>query len=208
LADQPGWAIEPLDRPLDVNLTQEGLHWEHHLRIALREAVPYRSLSSRRQLLAVPWGRPVDGVEYQAEDSQLQSRLWVTVPEHRLLIVGDGAQDQSQITPWVNAVAKASLGLADQHPDFRWTAVIGPTPSPHSYALGLLEPATVGPLRIRPGGVQLTELLPSGSSLSSRGVFWSWPAIIEGTTKGFNWRAASQAATRQLVRLCALLSLC
>jgi hypothetical protein len=208
LADQPGWAIEPLDRPLDVNLAQEGLQWEHHLRIALREAVPYRSLSSRRQVLAVPWGRPVDGVEYQAEGSQLQSRLWVTMPEHRLLIVGDGAEDQSQIAPWASAVAKASLGLADQHPDFRWAAVIGPTPSPHSYALGLLEPATVGPLQIRPGGVQLTEYLPSRSSLFSRGVFWSWPAIVEGTTRGFNWRAASQAATRQLVRLCALLSVC
>lgn len=203
---QGEWSTEPFDRPIDVDLGHEGPEWEHHLRVALREIVAYRSMSVRRQQLAVPWGRPVEGIEYAVEDSALQTRLWVTLPEYRLLIVGKGAKDNRQIAPWAQAANEANTRMANQHTDFRWTAIIGPTPDGVG-ADGLAEAAMVGPLRLRPGGVRLVEYAPSQlPSFFSRNVFWSWPAIVEGTARSYSWRAASQVATRDLVRLCTLLS--
>jgi hypothetical protein len=203
---QGEWSAEPFDRPIDVDLRHEGPEWEHHLRVALREIVVYRSLSVRRQQLAVPWGRPVEGIEYAVESSGLQSRLWVTLPEYRVLIVGEGAENEGQIAPWAQAVNEANTRLANQHTEFRWAAIIGPTPQ-GAGADGLAETATVGPLRLRPGGVRIIEYARSQMpSFFSRNVFWSWPAIVEGTVRSYSWQVASQAAARDLIRLCALLS--
>jgi hypothetical protein len=205
VAGQEEWRVEPFDGPIDVNLPVEGSQWHHHLRVALHELVAFRSLSRRRAPLAVPGGGSVDGIEYAVQDSALHSHLWVTLPEYRVLIVGRGSVHESQVEPWVQAVAQAKARLAHQHPEFQWTAVVGPCPNNYGIALGLAEAATIGPLRLRPGGTRLVEYLPA-SSLNSRSNFWSWPVIVEGTARGYNWPAATEAAARDLTRLCALLS--
>jgi hypothetical protein len=205
VAGQEEWRVEPFDDWIDVNLPEEGSQWHHHLRVALREIVAFRSLSRRRAQLAVPRRGTVDGIEYAVEDSALHSHLWVTLPEYRVLIVGQGTPDEGQVAPWVHAVTQAKARIANQHPEFQWTAVIGPSPNNYGIALGLAEAATIGPLRLRPGGSRLVEYLPA-SSLNGRNTFWSWPAIVEGTARGYNWPAATEAAARDLTRLCALLS--
>jgi hypothetical protein len=205
VAGQEEWWVEPFDDPIDVNLPEEGFQWHHHLRVVVREIVAFRSLSRRRAQLTLPRRGTVDGIEYAVEHSALHSHLWVTLPEYRVLIVGQGAPDEGQVAPWVHAVTQAKARLANQHPEFQWTAVIGPSPNNYGTALGLAEAATIGSLRLRPGGSRLVEYLPA-SSLSGRNTFWSWPVLVEGTAKGYNWPAATEAAARDLTRLCALLS--
>jgi hypothetical protein len=73
--------------------------------------------------------------------------------------------------------------------------------------MGLTAPATVGPLELRPGGVQHVEHVRSSTPSLYRVVtFQSWPVIVEGTASGYNWWAASESATRGLNRLCALMT--
>jgi hypothetical protein len=148
VAGQEEWRVEPFDDRIDVNLPEEGSQWHHHLRVALREIVAFRSLSRRRAQLAVPRRGTVDGIEYAVEDSALHSHLWVTLPEYRVLIVGQGTPDEGQVAPWVHAVTQAKARIANQHPEFQWTAVIGPSPNNYGIALGLAEAATIGPLSL------------------------------------------------------------
>jgi hypothetical protein len=188
----PGWVVEPFGSPIDVDLSTEGAEWEHHLAVALEEAVSFGSFAGSSRVAFQAGRGSVRLVEYEARDSALKSRLWVTVADRRVLIAGDGPEDDAQITPWVRAVVAANVRMSQRHPTFEWVAVIGPAPNDHQPGMGLAAPATVGPLRLRPGGVRHEEhVRPSTPSLSSRGMFWSWPAAVEGRASGFNWWAAA-----------------
>jgi hypothetical protein len=200
------WMDQPFDGPLDVDLSTEGAEWQHHLSTALREVVSFDVFGGSRREVLVPGG-VWEFVEYQARDSTLTSRLWITFQDRRVFIVGDGAEEEAQVSPWVHAVTEATTRMTQQHPTFMWAAVIGPSPDAHLTGTGLAEPATVGPLELRPGGVRHVEYVrPLVPSFSSRGVFQSWPVIVEGTANGYNWYAAQEVTIRDLNRLCALLS--
>jgi hypothetical protein len=167
----------------------------------------FESFAASSRVVFQQLGGPSACVEYQARDSSLTSRLLVTVEDRRVLIVGVGAEDEVQVTPWVQAVIAASARMTEQHPTYEWVAVIGPTPNDHEPGMGLAEPATVGPLKLRPGGVRHDEYVHSSTpSFGTRGVYWSWPVVVEGGASGYNWWAANEAAIRGLNRLCALVS--
>jgi hypothetical protein len=208
MTDQaPSWIAEPFGNPLDVDLSVEGAQWQHHLSTALSDLIAYGSFAGSRRVMALPGGESFEYVEYEARDSGLRSKLWVVVNNHSVLIAGDGPEDDAQVTPWVQAVGTAKARMAEQHPVFRWAGLVGPTPSDQYPGMGLTEPATVGPLELRPGGVRHVEYVrPSTPSLSGVTTFQSWPVIVEGTASGYNWWPAHEAAVRDLNRLCALMT--
>jgi hypothetical protein len=90
VAGQEEWRVEPFDDWIDVNLPEEGSQWHHHLRVALREIVAFRSLSRRRAQLAVPRRGTVDGIEYAVEDSALHSHLLGYAPRVSSADCGSG----------------------------------------------------------------------------------------------------------------------
>jgi hypothetical protein len=114
-----GWIHEPFDSPVDVDLSAEGPQWQHHLSRALSERVPHGSFAGSRKFMDVPRYESFECREYEARDSDLRSRLWVTVKDRWILIAGDGPQDDAQIAPWVEAVLAAKARMADEHPRFR-----------------------------------------------------------------------------------------
>jgi hypothetical protein len=203
----PAWVYEPFGNPVDVDLSAEGAQWEHHLSAALSERVPHGSFSGSRKIMEVPGSGSLEYIEYEARESGLRSKLWVTVKDRWVLIAGDGPEDEAQVSPWVEAVLAAKARMAEEHPVFRWVALIGPAPSDHEPGMGLTEPATIGPLELRPGGVRHIEHVRlSTPSLSGMATFQSWPVIVEGTASGYNWWPAREAAMGDLNRLCALLT--
>lgn len=207
--DTPSWVVEPFNGPIDVDLSTEGAQWEHHLRTALGEMVPFGSFGGTRKDLGTSGDRSFEVAEYRARDSPLTSRLWVSIADRWVLIVGDDQEDDAQVTLWVQAVEAANARMTDEHPTFRWVALIGPAPSEQGAGMGITEPATVGPLELRPGGIRHTEYVQPSigpPSFSSRAVFQSWPVIVEGTASGYNWFPAQETAMRDLNRLCALLT--
>jgi hypothetical protein len=205
----PSWTVQPFDSPIDVDLPTEGAQWQHHLRTALNEVVQFGAFEGSHRELGLPDHGSLEIAEYRVQDSTLTSRLWVSIADRWVLIVSDGPQDDAQVAPWIRAVEAANARMTDQHPTFRWVALVGPAPSEQESGMGLTGPATVGPLELRPGGVCHTEHVRSSigpPSFSSRVVFQSWPVIVEGMASGYNWYPAQEAATRDLNRLCALLT--
>ena len=203
----PAWVYEPFGNPVDVDLSAEGAKWEHYLSTALAERVPHGSFAGSSKLMEVPGRRSLQYIEYEARESGLRSRLWVTVEDRWVFIAGDGPEDEAQVVPWVDAVLAATARMAEEHPVFRWVALVGPAPSDHDPGMGLAEPGTVGPLELRPGGVRHIEYVRlSTPSLSGVATFQSWPVVVEGIASGYNWWPALEAAMGDLNRLCALLT--
>jgi hypothetical protein len=66
--------------------------------------------------------------------------------------------------------------------------------------------ATVGDLHLAPGGVRHTEYIDRHQSFNGRGRMSSWPAVVTGSSAGFDWWSAQAAATREVNLLCGLLA--
>lgn len=87
-----------------------------------------------------------------------------------------------------------------------WTAVIGALPH-FGPRLALNSDAQIGPLRLLAGPHSLYEGIAADlPTLSARNVHVWWPIAVEGRHESGDWATTVQAASRQLHRLCALLS--
>ena len=107
----PAWVYEPFGNPVDVDLSAEGAKWEHYLSTALAERVPHGSFAGSSKLMEVPGRRSLQYIEYEARESGLRSRLWVTVEDRWVFIAGDGPEDEAQVVPWVDAVLAATARM-------------------------------------------------------------------------------------------------
>lgn len=126
-----------------------------------------------------------------------------------LLVVGGNEEaDQRVVDAWVAAARCATARLGSPGEKFRWSAIIGHSPSrvggsefelEGEYTLGGMQLCSAGQPLTEPG-IQWQPTLFGGS------IVRSWPMVVTGTHRGHNWPAASTAAALDLHRLCALLS--
>jgi hypothetical protein len=194
-----------LGRPLAIQWQKEGDEWISHLVVALAlVGITGRTLKTREPTEEVPYHH----IECTPEPSNLRSRL-IIIPVQSGIIVQAIAEEPvpEDLVTWISAIKKANEQLGRSQKEFNWAAVIGPNKDiePHGQ---ILDAATsVGPLQLRPGKVFYAEYMEARfPSLASRNSFWSWPIIVEGRARGYEWEAASRAALMDLHRLCALLS--
>ena len=203
----PSWT-EAIEGPLAIDWEHEANEWAHHLAMALTEEVGGRSFEQRTGGLDAS----IPHFEFALVGEALRSRLWIVPDPDGLFafVVGDDdGPQESSVEPWRRAVRAAVERLGKNHPDFPWSAVIGHDPDEAQTAnQTLATPSRVGPLQLTPASVRFHESRDlQVPDLLGRALVSSWPIIVEGTARGYNWWTASGSAAMDLHRLCSLLSL-
>ena len=124
-----------------------------------------------------------------------------------MLIKSETSIPEKELESWLLGIKTAGNRIGHGHKTFSWAAVIGPSPGSESGSQSLDAAVSVGPFLLRPAGVLFAEYTePPAPSLLAHRTFWSWPVIVEGKSRGYNWEVARRAATIDLHRLCGLLS--
>jgi len=202
------WVIDPVGQPIDVApAEQDG--WVDHLFVALADAEPSTGRSAKGHQPTSE--EPYPYMEYAVNSETLKSRLRLIPLKEGfyVLLVGEAPLSDEQIQPWIDAIQAASDRVGQSHQVFQWSAVIGPEPDSLNGHQELDAARTVGPLTIEPAGIRLDEYTPGGAppTFGGQNVAWSWPAIVKGQARGYNWNVASKDAAAQLHRLCTILSI-
>ncbi len=207
---QQRWTIVPeqLRVPLDIQWDKEGDEWHHYLYEELANLVPVGGYLLRGQQATDTV--PIEHYVLDPQSSVLRSRL-ILVPLQDggifVAVEGEGLLSDDRITPWVTAIKAAHSRIGHDHKKFPWTAAIGPAASREVHYSALGEPAAVQELLLHDSGVFMQESGPARPpNVNAWSVFQSWPIVVDGTNAGYNWPVASLAATQDLYRLCALLS--
>jgi hypothetical protein len=209
--ETPTWWVTPSAGSLDVNWQEEGEEWMHHLWTALAEEVELtgHGISSQGPSPELPAPHLV----LAPNSPKLSSRLRLVPLQRGLLAIITGTDSEaaqpSQVEPWLRAIEIASGRIGQRHQVYQWAAIIGERPNMAAKHNALASEATVGYLRFRRADHYLMEYFEPWYQpsfyVASR--FSSWPVIVEGQTRGYNWPVASKTATRSVHRLAALLSL-
>jgi hypothetical protein len=107
------------------------------------------------------------------------------------------------------AARAATSTLGEEGDEIAWTALVGPASERiGGQAKRLLAEERVGEMRLVSTERLLLEPdLSQQRSLSSWGVQGSVPILVHGTSRGYNWTAASPSAARRLHTLCGLMSI-
>lgn len=198
--------IDPFKRPLPIKWENEGDEWLQHLvdffgpqgitGRSVRTCQPSEEISSAY-------------VEFLPIPQKLKSHL-IIIPlkdEIYVLIKSQTTVPEKELYSWLMAIRAAGNRIGQDHKNFPWAAVIGPSPGIESRGQFLDAAVSVGPFLLRPASVLFAEYTkPPVPSLLARRIFWSWPIVVEGISRGYNWEVARRAATIDLHRLCGLLS--
>lgn len=110
---------------------------------------------------------------------------------------------------WVESINEAVTKLNEDSPEFEWAAVLGQTNDPTTQKYSLRKSYTTNGITVRSGRKQYIDYhLPSSTPHFNGSTFsLSWPVIIEGRSKGFDWPVASRQAGIETHRIAVLLSI-
>ena len=199
--------VELFEGPLDVDWSNEGDELLHHMWAALNERVSMTGHSFQRHDPTV--AEPYFYFGYRPASETLVSELaFFPSPEGVRAWVGitDESQVPEQVQPWADALVEASKRLSRSKPDYEWRAVIGPV-GQHS-AQVLTESLEIAGLSVAASTSPYIEAVEQEQvpSISGFTINVSFPVTVKGTSQGYNWSVASEDASRNLNRLCALLS--
>lgn len=126
-----------------------------------------------------------------------------------------GVRDNSGVEPpadevatWIAVLNDSLSRMKKDLPAFRWAAGIGvSTDDSMSGAQFLTNGFSIGGLDVEAAGSVYLDILKSKApSLSSNQITWTYPVVVKGVAAGYEWFAASESVSRDLGRLCALLS--
>jgi hypothetical protein len=149
---------------------------------------------------------------YRSSGGDLQSELIVTEPEgSRELYVGvhkDLGFAVECVQPWIEAVQYALSHIDDSLPNFGWTALIGPVGNQIRGVQYVEQGATLGHLDIEPATTPAMEYVahPRIATLTSRQGAASYPLLVRGTHKAYDWPNAQRLASTELQAACAMLT--
>jgi hypothetical protein len=139
----------------------------------------------------------------------LDTRLVTRPIDGGVLVAVQGSAEMDIVAAdaWAVAVRLATERLGGAQKDFEWTALLGPPPDRIGSMEAIFGEAIVGPFRVSCPEKIFSELVPKwGQSLGAVDILYSWPMLVEGRHAGYNWAAASTAASMGLHQLCALFS--
>lgn len=124
-----------------------------------------------------------------------------------LLIQRESSLPETEIQPWVRALARALRRLRDPLPEQEWWAVIGPSEK-EGAGQRLGGPTTIGQMSLTPAASSYTEIVEStvGPSLFGGEIRESMPVVVHGTAPGQTHLEVQTEASRRLHGLCAVLS--
>jgi len=203
--------VDLFESPLDVDWSTEGDELIHHMWLILHERIP---MTGHSYLQHPPTeSEPYFYFGYRPASDVLISEL-ALVPQRDGKIrafVGVTNPDQipSQVQPWAEALIEATGRLSAGHPNHHWFAIVGPIGDRARGAQVLTSGGSVGGMTVHPAtSVYLDAKDPSPfPRLSGFTYHVSFPVVVEGWSRGYDWSTASESAAADLTRLCALLSL-
>ena len=196
---------------LDVDWPTEGDELLHHMWLALDSRVPMTGHNYR--LHQPTESEPHVYHRYKPTSDVLTSELaLVPLPGGKMhAFVGVTSADQipSQVQPWADAITEAKGLLNTEHPEHHWFAMVGSTSGRGRGAQFLTGGGAVGGMTMYPAtSVYLdAEDRRSYPTLSGFTYDVSYPIVVEGYSRGYDWSTASETAATSLTKLCGLLSL-
>jgi hypothetical protein len=118
--------------------------------------------------------------------------------------------DSSQIELWADSITEAVARLNQQHPAHEWSAYIGPTGEQMSGTQQIIQGFRVASLTVSPATSEYIDVvrqqIPSLASGCGAGADISFPVKVEGSSQGYSWHSTMESVSRDLNRLCAILS--
>lgn len=117
--------------------------------------------------------------------------------------------DFAELEPWASAFVRASDRLAQDEPEFRWWASIGPRTANPAGITKIIDAATVKNIQIEAASNPYTEGVdnPAHPVLGGANIVSSFPLVTYGAHRGYTWEVAAQRAAQDLNTICCLLSL-
>jgi hypothetical protein len=197
--------------PLDVDWSTEGDELLHHMWLILHERIPITGYSYQQH--PPTESEPNFYFGCRPASDVLTSEL-ALVPQRDGKIrafVGVTSPDQipSQVQPWADAIIEAAGRLSAGHPEHHWFAMVGPTGDRARGAQVLTSGGSVGGMTVHPATSAYLDAKDPRSfpRLSGFNYDVSFPVVVEGWSRGYDWSTASESAAADLTTLCALLSL-
>ena len=192
---------------LDLDWASQREEFGDHLQAVTRAKLGAKGFSSGQTDSVPPeWAFRVDGTGLVSH-----LRLRPKGPKLCVFVVGPREMARAEIDLWDGIVreAFALMGL-DRH-EWPWAAIIAPALNNRNPGRGLAHKIAVGPLTLRPGS-RAIKRRPRQVPWQVPPIAMGWPVVVEGTAwyRGPIWSddqlAGMRQATRQLYRLCALLT--
>lgn len=182
----------------DVAWAESGTAFGNAVAIALSE-----------NKLPATYGRMSNGFFHCAvQDEPAYGRL-VSIPVERgihCLLVSQGTGiSEAVVVLWREVISRA-VDAVKEYRLFFWSALVGPSPRSVRSNYALAEPASIGPIELKPGDQYMRELARSPlDDKMSRTEWGSWPAVVNGTVRAADRDLATDIALEHLYRVCGLL---
>lgn len=190
------------------NWIANGDEWIHHLVRILPDFTG--SIGNSAGSGEIPSDPPIPYLAYRPSRCQVKSQLLIApTVDSILLFVGfepGKPDDSSQVEPWVKTVNEVFRSIGTYKEDLSWAAVVAPF-APGSHPKFASE-SRVAHLLLRPASNPYVSFERGIGSVSLYGgqVDWSWPIIVDGVSSGYNFDVAFREASKDVNRLCALLT--
>ncbi len=192
--------------PLPIDLTAQGDEFLQRLQAELAGRRLAASATLNRQ--AAP-GQPL-AVKIQPHGGSLSTSLVLLETATAVLeavVSGLSVEAlEADLAFWRDAVDAAIGGIGAPPHVFAWWAAI--RTSPAASGQWLLRPLALGAVTIHASSAPFMDILLSRTTPSlGYQVTATYPAAITGQARAYNWPVAAGIASRQLLRLCATLTL-
>jgi len=202
--------VEVFTAPLDVDWDEDGEELLEHMWAALAERAP--EAQSHAFLVHHPTpDEPAFYFGYKANSGPLTSELTFLPTDAGMRVfvgIHNEADVPAQVQPWSDAIIEATKRLNAGHPEFAWEAAIGPVGRQLRGVQRLQEGGTVAGLEVGAATTLFRDVQPSHEvpQFNAFRAEVSYPLVVRGSDRSFNWRRAAPKAAERLNRLCALLS--
>ncbi len=199
-----GWILFP--KQFDIS----PLEFDEWLSL-FRACLSRRIVLSGGSLQTVDLGETGMWQEWTPRSENASMSILIKRQESGLLVSlsGEYQSTDEEIEAWLSCIEQARSEIGEKHTSFEWTAILGPIPGGwESGDKALKSEVQLGDFFLGPGNVRHVEWTPSQQPmLGQASIYWSWPIVAKGSSRGYNEQSALKRAVQELVELCAYLSL-
>jgi hypothetical protein len=202
------WLRDGGVEPIDWEAASD--EWLHHLSERLTQDP--RRIRVSQTLFDMTTQPFIEIAAVSADGGPIDTRLLLVPTKAGLLTFFGGREaevDESDCDAWAEAAKAATRDLGSGEQQFEWTAIIGsPVERMGGTESALSGPAVIGPFTLSAMAHPLREAWsqPGNPSLGSWSTGSSWPILVSGHNRGYDWNKAGRAAAFDLELLCALLT--
>jgi hypothetical protein len=216
------YTSEPFDTFLPVDYEQQGDQWMDILTRTLLQKIPNATgnhisgkqasselryphielvINRTENNTAVPADTPTLKIVPLTQNDDTKA-LYVVLASGRPI-------GESDTRVWVECLSEATAKLDEENPEFEWAAALGQSNDHSSQKYSLKKRLNIEGVVIRSGGQQYIDnrIASNPPHFLSSSFAISWPVVVEGKSKGYDWTVASRQAGIDTHKVAVLLSL-